>query len=485
MCMNGLLANGQNNNPPKRELRAAWIATVGNIDWPSKSGLSSDEQKAEFIYLLNLMQMANLNCAIVQIRPSADAFYPSALEGWSKYLSGTEGMPPTPYYDPLQFMVEACHERGMELHAWFNPYRALVDAKKNNKPYHHPTHTNPEWFFNYGGKKYFNPGVPAVRTFFLNVIKDVVSKYDIDAVHLDDYFYPYKIGKQDFPDQKTYLQYGQGFYNKDDWRRNNVTQLIKELNQSIKAIKPYVKIGISPFGVWRNIANDPDGSYTTAGVQNYDDLYADVLLWQRNGWIDYLMPQLYWERGHKAADFITLLEWWNRHTYNRGMYIGLGAYQMHQNKKPQWQSSQEIAEQIVANRTAANIAGYSLYSANCLLKNKYGIVQTLQYNSNNAKAIIPAMKWMDSIAPKAPTAKIILGQNGLATIKLLQQSQDANCFVVYQFLKNESININNAKAIIAIQGKDNFVLPTNFKQYQYVITSLDRAKNESQYTIAQ
>jgi uncharacterized lipoprotein YddW (UPF0748 family) len=464
----------------KYELRAAWVATIGNIDWPSSSKLDAQAQQQEFINLLNTFQLNGINAAIVQIRPVADAFYPSSFESWSKYLTGTEGNAPEPYYDPLQFMITECHNRGIEFHAWFNPYRALVDSRKNIHPINHATYTHPDWFINYGGKKYFDPGVPAVRKYVQDVVMEVVAKYNIDAVHFDDYFYPYKIGNLAFGDANSYALYGANYPNKDDWRRANVDAFIQEINTKIKAIKPTVKLGISPFGIWRNIKNDPEGSYTN-GCQNYDDLFADVINWQRKGWIDYLMPQLYWERGHRNADFTTLLEWWNRHAYNRGMYIGLGLYQLGVNKASAWRNGAEIPEQITMLRANKNVQGYSLYSANGFYKNKYGIAQTLQYTINKTKAIVPPMKWLDSIAPKKPIANLQRKANGEVTIQLKHNSADANCFVVYRFLKTEKIDITQADKIIAIQNNSLFSTIDFAQQYKFVITSLDQIHNESDF----
>jgi uncharacterized lipoprotein YddW (UPF0748 family) len=467
---------------PKYELRAAWIATIGNIDWPSSQKASPEEQQQEFIALLNTLQINGINAAIVQVRPVADAFYQSSYEGWSKYLTGAEGVAPNPFYDPLKMMVEQCHLRGMELHAWFNPYRALIDANKNIHPYNHVTYTHPEWFVNYGGKKYFDPGVPAVRKYVQDVVAEVVRKYDIDAVHFDDYFYPYKVGNAAFPDNKSYATYGGAFANKNDWRRNNVNLFIQEMNIAIKAIKPTVKLGISPFGIWRNAAQDADGSQTN-GCQNYDDLYADVILWQRNKWIDYLMPQLYWERGHKSADFSILLNWWNNHSFGRGMYIGLGLYQMGVNKNKAWRNGNEIPEQITDIRNMQHLQGYSLYSTNGFYKNKYNFCTTLQYATNATKAIVPPMKWLDSIAPKKPQAIWIRSAAGIVQFKMIHNSPDANCFVIYKFLKSEKIDIANPKNIVAIQSDAIFEPKENMQQYKFAVTSLDKIHNESEYFI--
>jgi uncharacterized lipoprotein YddW (UPF0748 family) len=468
---------------PKHEFRAAWIATIGNIDWPSKNTADAYTQQQELITLLNTLQAAGLNAVILQVRPSADALYKSSYEGWSKYTSGTEGVPPNPYYDPLAFAIEECHKRGMELHAWFNPYRSLVDARKNIHPYNHVNRTHPEWFFTYAGKQYFNPGIPAVREYVQNVVCEVVKNYDIDAVHFDDYFYPYKVGRQALPDEGTYYQYGASEYSHiDDWRRSNTDKFMQEINTKIKAIKPYVKLGISPFGVWRNYGSDADGSNTRAGVQNYDDLYANVTLWQKKGWIDYLLPQLYWERGHRAADYTTLLEWWSRHAYGRAMYIGQGLYQVGVSKASAWRNGTEIPEQIEEQRLTKNIHGYALYSAVHFYKNRFGVITNLQTQTNISKALVPAMAWLDNTAPMAPSVSKKTEANGQITLSLQQKSKDANMYVVYAFSQQEKVDISNASRIVATFNMNSYVLPSQFSASKIVVTSLDRAKNESVYT---
>lgn len=315
--------------PSSRELRAVWIATVANIDWPSRSGLSSIEQQQEFISILDLHKSIGMNAIVMQIRPSADAFYPSPFEPWSSWLTGKLGQSPQPYYDPLEFMIRETHSRGMEFHAWINPYRALIRRSDSVKidsaslVFKHPS-----WFVRYGKTYYFDPGLPEVREHLIKVINDVVSRYDIDAIHFDDYFYPYKINGEIFDDSTTYVKYNHDRLSIDDWRRSNVDQLIEQVHLSIKSNKSEVKFGISPFGVWRNKIDDPSGSETKAGQTCYDDLYADVIKWAKNGWVDYIAPQLYWPIGHDKAPFEVLLDWWNRNSYGVPIYTGLAFYRI-------------------------------------------------------------------------------------------------------------------------------------------------------------
>jgi uncharacterized lipoprotein YddW (UPF0748 family) len=290
---------------PGREFRGAWIHTVGNGEYKN---MTTAQMKQHFISLLDSLKSVNINAVIFQVRPQADAFYKSKLEPWSRYITGQQGVAPKPAWDPLEFMVKECHKRGMELHAWFNPYRVASNEQQiKTLAKTHLYYKKPYLFVKYGRLLVFDPGEPEAREWIIKVISDVVKRYDIDAVHFDDYFYPYKdydkAGNElPFPDSLSFAKYAEkdGFTaeQRNDWRRNNVTLLVKDLDSVIKAIKPWVKFGISPFGVWRNIANDPTGSQTQAGVQNYDDLYADIKLWVKNNWIDYNVPQLYWDIGH-------------------------------------------------------------------------------------------------------------------------------------------------------------------------------------------
>ena len=474
-------AIGQTSTP-KREFRAAWIATIGNIDWPSKQGLNSEIQKAEFKSLLAQCKKNGLNAVIVQIRPSADALYASPYENWSRYLSGKQGQPPSPYYDPLTFMVEECHKECIEFHAWFNPYRALVDATKNPNTKDHITWQHPEWFVNYGGKKYFDPGLPEVREYFTNVVLDVVKRYDIDAVHFDDYFYPYRIAKVEFPDAKSFAKYKGSFTNKDDWRRNNVNILIEDLGKKIKQTKSYVKFGISPFGVWRNYSKDIEGSRTNGGQTNYDDLYADIIMWMKKGWIDYMLPQLYWEIGHRAADYTELLRWWSEHTFGRSLYIGHGLYQVGVSTKACWKNMNEIETQVTNLRKVPNVSGSAYYSANAFKKNLCGLNYSMQDNINPRPALLPTMSWIDNVSPQAPFLKISTGNEGSVQLywSVENPTKEELQFAVYKFAPGEKMDVSSSTNLVAIVRGNNFSdKPTGKINYNYVVTALDRLHNES------
>lgn len=471
------------NKAPKREFRAAWIATVSNIDWPSKPGLPSIQQQQELIKILDRFQERGLNAVFLQVRPAADAFYTSSIEPWSRYLTGKQGQGPFPSYDPLKFAIDECHKRNMELHAWFNPFRALTDSKKNPNPTQHVTREHPNWIISYGGKSYLDPGLPEAREYVTQVILDVVKRYDIDGVHLDDYFYPYRIAGQEFGDYASYNRFKDGFANKDDWRRNNVNNFVANLYQNIKSLKNYVKFGISPFGVWRNQSKDPEGSATRGGQTCYDDLYSDILLWQRKGWLDYCLPQLYWEHGHKAAAFEVLLPWWEKHRYQRHMYYGLGVYRMAESKAVVWQGPQEILKQIAAIRAQSNNSGVVFYSSSSFDKIPSALSDSLSQRVFKTIALIPTMPWLEAKAPEAPQLLSISKDKN--NVKLEWQAvKDANQKVrysIYRFEKGEKIDLQNSENLIAI-SQENFYLDPVSNQahnYQYVVCSLDRLWNES------
>lgn len=373
----------------KPEFRGVWVASVTNIDWPTKGNYNSDSQKVEFIRLLDMHKANGMNAMVVQIRPATDAFYPSPYEPWSEWLTGKQGQPPSPYYDPLKFMLEETHKRGMEFHAWMNPYRAEFNINTTVVSPTHITRLHPDWFLTYGDKKYFDPGNKEVLQYVTNVVKDVVKRYPVDAIHFDDYFYPYRIAGQEFPDNVKYQQYGNGM-NKDDWRRSNVDSIILMLYKAIKKENSKCQFGISPFGVWRNSDKDPEGSNTKAGQTNYDDLYADILLWLKNGWIDYVAPQLYWEFGHKAAPYEVLIDWWGKHTYGKNCYIGLGIYRAGSNEP--WKDVTQLPRQIELLRNTPNINGMIFFSSKSFNSNPNGWNDSLRTNYFSMPVPTPAIK---------------------------------------------------------------------------------------------
>ena len=380
-----------NTKAQPQEFRAAWIATVDNIDWPTKGNYNADSQKAEFIKIIDDHKRNGLNALVVQIRPATDAFYPSQYEPWSEWLTGKQGKPPVPYYDPLEFMITESHKRGFEFHAWMNPYRAVFDVNKSTIAPTHITRIHPEWFVTYADRRYFDPGNKEAQAFVLKVVKDVVNRYDVDAIHFDDYFYPYKVKGREFPDNKTYEKYGNGL-TKDDWRRSNCDSIIVGLSRVIKATNSKCKFGVSPFGIWRNINKDPDGSNTVGGTTNYDDLYADILLWLKKDWIDYVAPQLYWEFEHKIGAYQTLLDWWNNHTYGKHLYIGLAIYRANSNAN--WKDKTQLPRQIEALRQKENVKGMVFFSSKSLQNNPNGWSDALRLKYFVDPAIIPVMPWV-------------------------------------------------------------------------------------------
>jgi len=359
----------------KREFRGVWIATVNNIDYPFEPTTNAELLRDEFISLIDLHKRNGMNAIVFQIRPSADAFYRSSQEPWSHWLTGVQGKGPEPDFDLLQFMVEETHKRGMEFHAWLNPYRAVFNLKNQTLVHDHITYRHPDWFVVYGGKKYFDPGNPEARKYLVSIVKDIVQRYNIDAIHFDDYFYPYPIQGVEFPDYASYKKYGNGL-SRADWRRSNTDSIILNIHEMMKKIKPSCQFGISPFGVWRNIDRDPNGSNTQKSLSNYDDLYADILLWLKEGWIDYVAPQLYWYIGHRNVDFSTLVDWWNDHTYGRNCYIGIGIYLVGSNTH--WKDLSQIPRQIEKIRSAKNIQGMIFYHSKSFETDPYGISKKIR-----------------------------------------------------------------------------------------------------------
>ena len=410
-CITAPLVKAQTN--PKREFRGVWVATVQNIDWPSKRGLGSDVQKQELINILNEHQKSDINAIMLQIRPSADALYAKSREPWSMFLAGKQGFAPQPFYDPLKFAIEEAHKHAMELHAWFNPYRATNDLIDSNISATHITRTHPEWFFTYGGKKYFNPGLPEVRSYIIGVIMDVVRNYDIDGVHFDDYFYPYP-GKDKLPDTTTYAQYGKGFDDIDNWRRHNVDTLIHVLSDSIHAAKKYVKFGISPFGIWRNLKDDPNGSQST-GFSGYSKLFADARNWTRSGWIDYVNPQIYFPFYYAAAPYEKLLDWWSKNTFNKHLYIGQGVYRAMENREG-WRDKRQLSNQMRELRKNARVQGSVFFSSKSLTDNLAGFQDSLRMEFYQYPALPPQMIWLGESVPQAPARLNVLSKNTKAPL---------------------------------------------------------------------
>lgn len=364
-----------------KEFRGAWVSSVYNLDWPSTKGLGVEQQKAEYIKLLDDLQDAGISAVIVQVKPAADALYPSIHAPWSEYLTGIQGK--SPGYDPLEFMIEETHSRGMEFHAWFNPFRVTTGTNKTDKlASNNIAKLKPEWVTEYDNKLFLNPGLPEVRTYVKNTVLEVVKNYDVDAIHFDDYFYPYPDSKKnDFPDESIYKKYGKAYKNKADWRRHNINAMIKDISISIKSEKPNVKFGISPFGVWRNASVSPKGSDTRASITSYDTLYADTRYWAYTGWIDYIVPQIYWNIGFAAADYEKTLKWWVKEMDGKpvDLYVGQALYKVG-TAEGTWQDPDELPKQILMNRQYDTVKGSIFFRSKLLQNNVLGFTDRLKYD---------------------------------------------------------------------------------------------------------
>jgi uncharacterized lipoprotein YddW (UPF0748 family) len=356
-------------------LRGMWIASVANTDWPSAPGLPAEQQRQELLDLLDIAVERRLNAVMFQVRPTADAFWPSPYEPWSRYLTGTQGQDPG--WDPLGTAVREAHRRGLELHAWFNPYRVSLDTDTSKLAPTHPARLHPEWIVPFGGKLYYNPGLPEVRRFVQDAMLDAVRRYPIDAVHWDDYFYPYPVAGQVFDDADAYARYGAGFPDRDAWRRDNTDRLVRETAARIKRIRSRTRFGISPFGVWRNAATDPLGSATTAGVQTYDDLHADTRKWVKEEWIDYIVPQVYWNIGFAAADYATLVPWWSDVVAGTRvrLYIGEALYKVGVAGQPAaWQDPAELSRHLTFDQRYPQVRGNVFFSATQVVADPLGAI---------------------------------------------------------------------------------------------------------------
>jgi uncharacterized lipoprotein YddW (UPF0748 family) len=387
---------------PEREFRGAWVASVSNIDWPSAKGLPVAQQKRELIAILDRAVQLKLNAVILQVRPACDALYDSKFEPWSEYLTGTMGKAPSPYYDPLEFAVTEAHKRGLELHAWFNPYRARVLGSRSPVSNDHISKTHPELVREYVKYLWLDPGEPGVQQHSLNVIMDVVKRYDVDGIHFDDYFYPYqdrdKSGKiLDFPDEPSWQRYKKagGTLARNDWRRENVNMFIERLYKEIKAEKPWVKFGISPFGIWK-----PGNPPTIQGLNSYESLYADSRKWLAEGWLDYFAPQLYWNIDQKAQSYPVLLKWWvEQNSKNRHMWPGISTARVGNTRPPE-----EIVNQISLTRKQPGATGNIHWSVKSLMHNQRGVATLLAKNTYTVPALIPASPWLSKDAPSKPDA---------------------------------------------------------------------------------
>jgi uncharacterized lipoprotein YddW (UPF0748 family) len=479
------------------EMRGVWVATVANIDWPTKPNLSTERQKVEIDSIFDVCKTMGLNAVFVQIRPAGDAFYPTKYAPWSKYLTGKQGKAPEPYYDPLDYMVKSAHKRRLEFHAWLNPYRATFDLDTAALAPTHLLRSLPDaqkakWFFRYGKKYYFNPANPSVIVHLQDIVGDIVTRYDVDGIHFDDYFYPYPEGGESLADYSEFSANTRGFASIEDWRRDNVNQLVQGVSKKIRSIKPYVKFGISPFGVWRNIAKDPqNGSDTRAGLTCYDDLYADVLTWLQKDWVDYVAPQLYWTIGYAPADYQKLVKWWSEHSFGKHIYIGHAAYKIGSSQNdPSWNNADQTSRQIKMNRENDRIKGSIFYSAKQLLKNPLGVQDSLVASLFNYPALSPAFTSRSKVPPATP--KICKIKGSPSTISLAWNTCEVNTgeempyyFGIYRFSGDLVGDFRDPYNLLAITpfNSDRWIyedLTANpGEYYTYVVTAYNRFNVES------
>ncbi|MEN8192046.1 MAG: family 10 glycosylhydrolase [Bacteroidota bacterium] len=464
---------------PKYEFRGAWIATVANIDWPLSNSSSSEEQMNELRLSLDSLKDAGMNAIFFQVRTECDALYDSKIEPWSYWLTGEQGKAPDPYYDPLAFVIEEAHKRGMELHAWFNPYRAVKDIGSYRQSDNHVSVMHKDWLIK--SKKYLmlDPGLPEVQEHVLSVMNDVLTRYDIDGIHFDDYFYPYgpKISNED---SLTFANYNRGFTDVDDWRRDNINMLMAEIYKTIKEAKPKVKFGISPFGIVRN-------EYAgTNGFNSYDIIYCDPLNWLDNKIVDYITPQIYWEIGHSKADYGKLTPWWADVTKEQHLYVGHYSSKMSAEKYKGKKS--EIGDQIRLNRATKNVLGSVYFSAKSISQNWSGLADSMKNDFYSNLAIPPQMSWLDSIPPlQAENLHQIETNSGVLLFwNLPNEAEDDEYpyyYLVYRFKNDDIIDLNDPSKIIAkvVNKNTSFYDLTNLKEdskYIYVVTSMDRLHNE-------
>lgn len=471
------------NHFNKREFRGAWIQCVNG----QFLGMTTEQMQDTLIYQLDRLKEYGVNAIIFQVRPECDALYKSPYEPWSRFLTGKQGQKPVPYWDPLEWMIEQCHKRGMELHAWINPFRAKTKTT-NELAKNHIAIKHPEMVFAYDGQLILNPGMPENRDYICMVVEDIIGRYDVDGLHIDDYFYPYPVSGQLIPDDKEFSAYSNGIKNVGDWRRDNVNVFMKQLYETIHKVKPWVKFGVSPFGIYRNRKSAPGLGSDTNGLQNYDDLYADVLMWINNGWLDYCVPQLYWQIGHKAADYETLIKWWNKYAGKRHLYIGEDVERtvkfpdLKDKRLNQMPAKQKLKKEMV------NVNGSVLWYAKAVVDNIGNYGSLLKNVYWKTPALMPRMPFIDNKAPKKVRAMKVLSMNNERVLfwtapKGKDWKNEAVKYVVYKFTKGDKININDPSKIVCITSDEFFKLPAkedfSDTSFYYIVTALDRLNNES------
>lgn len=471
---------------PKREFRGAWLHVIGQTQWQNKT---PKEQREYISKQLDLLQQAGNNVVIFQVRPTADALYISELEPWSSWLTGKRGKAPSPLYDPMQYAIEEAHKRGMEFHAWLNPYRVTSNAKEV-LPADHISKKEPHRFVKFNGQIFFDPAYQENRDFICEVIEDIVARYDVDAIHIDDYFYPYPDanGKKFNGDDASYAKFGNGM-ERNAWRRHNVDLLIEQIYHTIKDKKDWVRFGVSPFGIWRNKKNDPRGSNSN-GLQNYDDLYADVLLWAKKGWVDYLAPQLYWTLDMKAAPSRHLAQWWNDNANGVHIYIGQDVQRTMNNADPGNNDKNELDTKVRLSRKLPNVKGNIWWHGYWVTDNYKGVADSLALKYQSTLALPPAYGNLNEKPEKVRNLKLVR-HNGQLFLKWdlprsgdKMKASDPVKYAVYQFFPDEDIDIEDAEAMISVTPlttvlvEDSTEGPTA-EGSTFIVTAIDRMNRES------
>ncbi len=469
------------NPQPKREFRGAWIQCVNG----QFLGKSPAELRQMLSSQLDVLQKARINAVIFQVRAEGDALYHSILEPWSRYLTGEQGVAPADGWDPLAWMIDECHKRDMELHAWINPYRAKTKGTRQLAK-NHPALRHPEHMFRYGDLLIFNPALKENRDYTCMVVRDIVERYDVDGIHIDDYFYPYPEKGIAIPDNQYFAADRRGFDNIEDWRRDNVNLLIEALHSTIHKAKPWVKFGVSPFGIYRNDksgVNSSRGS-ATAGLQNYDDLYADIVLWQDKGWVDYLVPQIYWNIGTKVADYDVLCQWWNDYCGKRPLYVGQDVERTVKGADPHNPSTHQMMAKYRIQRSLSNIQGSCQWYAAAVVNNPGNYRTLLETEIHKHPALQPLMPFIDKKAPKKPRKLKIEFINNRTFLtwyapKAKKELDKAKQYAVYMFAPGEKIDLDNASNLAAVTHKEYVPLGNNLEGYTIIVTALDRMHNES------
>ncbi|GAA4362453.1 glycoside hydrolase family 10 protein [Paeniglutamicibacter cryotolerans] len=393
---------------PRTEFRGLWVASVLNVDWPSKPGLPVATQQAELRAWLDLAVKRRLNAVLLQVRPAADRMWVSTLgEPWSAYLTGTQGQDPG--YDPLAYAIAEAHRRALALHAWINPYRVSMSTSLSSLVASHPARRNPSWSFAYGGKRYYNPGIPAVRTYIGNVVADLVKRYDVDGIHFDDYFYPYPVSGAQIPDAAAWKKYRGSYTSLSSWRRHNVNLFIKEADAAIHRVRPRTVFGIAPFGIWRNSSSSSLGSATN-GLESYSALYADSRYWVKQGWVDYIAPQLYWPQGYTPADYNVLIAWWARAVAGTGvrLFTGEAAYKVGSPTPAGWLDKNELRDHLTLGRAISGVNGQVYYNAASVRANQlnaFGILAARHYARPALPVPLPGLKGTRPYTPVITSAR--------------------------------------------------------------------------------